>query len=44
MAESQSPADSSDGHLVKPVKLSDLEKLLTVQEGAAMERESNQRQ
>ena len=39
-----SKAAGCDGHLVKPVRLSDLEKLLTELEGAAMERESNQRQ
>jgi CheY-like chemotaxis protein len=39
-----SKAAGCDSHLVKPVKLSDLERLLEELEGAALERESSQRQ
>ncbi|HEV3259114.1 MAG TPA: PAS domain S-box protein [Gemmataceae bacterium] len=40
----QSREAGCDGHLVKPVSLRDLEKLLTELEGAATARESNQRE
>jgi PAS domain S-box-containing protein len=39
-----SKAAGCDSHLVKPVKLSDLDKLLTELEGGALERESSRRQ
>jgi PAS domain S-box-containing protein len=39
-----SKAAGCDGHLVKPVSLTDLEKLLTELERAAIQRESNQRE